>query len=98
MPPIGARDQARQPEAFVAGTHPDRGRALRETSSRARANRFARLRCDEIHWSIPSTTEGAMSVTLMRAVKSMVNGSLAPLGVAITSLNSHDWSDVDNFI
>jgi hypothetical protein len=39
-----------------------------------------------------------MAVTLMRGVKSIVNRSLAPLGVAITSRNSHDWSDVANFI
>ena len=35
---------------------------------------------------------------MRQKIKTLVNKSLSPLGIGITSVNGHDWSDVANFI
>jgi hypothetical protein len=39
-----------------------------------------------------------MATELFRKLKSTVNKSLAPVGIAIKRIDEHDWSDVANFI
>jgi SAM-dependent methyltransferase len=39
-----------------------------------------------------------MAPVLLRQLKSIVNKSLAPIGMTITRIDDHDWSDVANFI
>jgi hypothetical protein len=39
-----------------------------------------------------------MAPLSLRAVKSVVNRSLAPIGIKIVGVADHDWSDPANFI
>jgi hypothetical protein len=39
-----------------------------------------------------------MAPAFIRAVKSVVNKSLAPVGIRISKVGDHDWSDTANFI
>ena len=39
-----------------------------------------------------------MAPVLLRALKFVVNKSLAPIGMRMTRIGDHDWSDVANFI